>query len=50
MDARLRLRLRGAAESFLYGRMPQFYVWFAVFVLSGIALWRVMRAFFKLSS
>jgi solute:Na+ symporter, SSS family len=32
--------------SFLYGRMPQFYVWFAVFLLSGIGLWRVMRAFF----
>ena len=36
--------------SLLYERMPQFYVWFAVFVLSGIGLWRVMRAFFKLSS
>jgi Na+/proline symporter len=36
--------------SLLYGRMPQFSVWFAVFVFSGIGLWRLMRAFFKLSS
>ena len=32
--------------SLLYGRMPQFYVWLSVAVLSGIGLWRVMRAFF----
>jgi SSS family solute:Na+ symporter len=32
--------------SLLYGRMAQFYVWLAVVVLSGLGLWRVMRAFF----
>jgi solute:Na+ symporter, SSS family len=36
--------------SFLYGRMPQFYVWLAVALLSAFGLSRVMRAFFKLSS
>src|SRR3954471_5027620 len=32
--------------SFIYGRMPQFYVWLAVAVLSAFGLSRVMRAFF----
>jgi hypothetical protein len=33
--------------SFIYGRMPQFYIWLAVAVLSGIGLSRVMRTFFR---
>jgi SSS family solute:Na+ symporter len=32
--------------SFIYGRMPQFYVWLAVAVLSAFGLSRVMKAFF----
>jgi uncharacterized membrane protein AbrB (regulator of aidB expression) len=32
--------------SLLYGRMPQFYAWLAVAVLSAFGLSRVMRAFF----
>ncbi|MEA3247027.1 MAG: Na+:solute symporter, partial [Gemmatimonadota bacterium] len=31
--------------SLLYGRMPQFYVWGAVFVASGFGMWRVLRGF-----
>ena len=31
--------------SFLYGRMPQFYAWLAVFVFSGIGMARVLRGF-----
>jgi hypothetical protein len=34
--------------SFIYGRMPQFYVWLAVAVLSAFGLSRVMRAFFAI--
>jgi Na+/proline symporter len=30
--------------SLLYGRMPQFYAWLALFVLSGVGTWRVLRA------
>jgi Na+/proline symporter len=30
--------------SLLYGRMPQFYAWFVVFVVSGAGMWRVLRA------
>ena len=32
--------------SFIYGRMPHFYVWLAVAVFSAFGLSRVMRAFF----
>jgi Na+/proline symporter len=31
--------------SLLYGRMPQFYAWFAVFVISGLGMWRTLRGF-----
>ena len=31
--------------SLLYGRMPQFFMWLAVFVVSGIGLARVLRGF-----
>jgi hypothetical protein len=30
--------------SLLYGRMPQFYAWLALFVASGVGMWRVLRA------
>jgi hypothetical protein len=30
--------------SLLYGRMPQFYAWLALFVVSGAGMWRVLRA------
>jgi SSS family solute:Na+ symporter len=30
--------------SWLYGRMPQFYAWLALFVVSGVGMWRVLRA------
>ena len=30
--------------SLLYGRMPQFYAWLVLFVLSGAGTWRVLRA------
>lgn len=36
--------------SLLYGRMPQFYAWLAVFIVSGIGLWRVLSAFTKHST
>jgi Na+/proline symporter len=36
--------------SFLYGRMPQFYVWFAICLASGFGLWRVLRDFTKTAS
>ena len=29
--------------SLLYGRMPQFYAWLALFVASGVGMWRVLR-------
>jgi len=29
--------------SLLYGRMPQFYAWLVVFVVSGMGMWRVLR-------
>jgi solute:Na+ symporter, SSS family len=31
--------------SLLYGRMPQFYTWLAVFTVSGFGMWRVLRGF-----
>ena len=31
--------------SLLYGRMPQFYAWLAVFVISGLGMWRTLRGF-----
>ena len=31
--------------SLLYGRMPQFYMWLAVFVASGLGVWRTLRGF-----
>ena len=31
--------------SLLYGRMPQFAMWLAVFVVSGVGLARVLRGF-----
>jgi hypothetical protein len=33
--------------SFLYDRMPQFYAWLAVFVVSAWGVWRVLRAYFR---
>ena len=30
--------------SLLYGRMPQFYAWLVLFVVSGAGMWRVLRA------
>ena len=30
--------------SLLHGRMPQFYAWLVVFVVSGVGMWRVLRA------
>jgi len=33
--------------SFLYDRMPQFTMWFAVFVVSAFGVWRVLRAYFR---
>jgi solute:Na+ symporter, SSS family len=33
--------------SFLYGRMPQFAMWLAVFVISSVGVWRVLRAYFR---
>ena len=33
--------------SLLYGRMPQFEMWLAVFVVSAIGVWRVLRGFFR---
>jgi solute:Na+ symporter, SSS family len=33
------------AGSFIYGRMPQFVVWLAVFIVSGIGVQRVLRGF-----
>lgn len=35
------------AGSLLYGRMPQFYVWFAVFLISAVGMWRVLRGFWN---
>ena len=29
--------------SLLYGRMPQFYAWLAMFVASGVGMWRVLH-------
>ena len=29
--------------SLLYGRMPQFYAWLVLFVVSGAGMWRVLR-------
>ena len=31
--------------SFLYGRMPQFFMWLAVFVVSGLGMLRVLRGY-----
>jgi len=31
--------------SLLYGRMPQFWLWFATFLLSGFGMFRVLRGF-----
>jgi hypothetical protein len=31
--------------SLLYGRMPQFSAWLAVFVVSGLGMWRTLRGF-----
>ncbi len=31
--------------SLIYGRMPQFYLWLAIFSLSGFGMWRVLRGF-----
>jgi Na+/proline symporter len=31
--------------SFLYGRYPQFGAWLAVFVISGVGVWQVLRGF-----
>jgi Na+/proline symporter len=33
--------------SLLYGRMPQFLMWLAVFVVSGIGVWRVLVGYFR---
>jgi SSS family solute:Na+ symporter len=31
--------------SLLYGNTPQFFAWFAVFAISGVGMWRVLRGF-----
>ncbi|MFI5243946.1 MAG: sodium:solute symporter family protein [Gemmatimonadales bacterium] len=31
--------------SLLYGRYPQFFAWLAVFVISGLGMWRTLRGF-----
>jgi Na+/proline symporter len=31
--------------SLLYGRMPQFWAWLAVFIVSGLGMWRTLRGF-----
>jgi len=31
--------------SLLYGRMPQFFAWLTVFVISGLGMWRTLRGF-----
>ena len=36
--------------SFLYGRMPQFYMWLVVFVVSAWGVWRVLRGYFSAPS
>jgi hypothetical protein len=33
--------------SLLYGRLPQFGFWLAVFVASGAGMWRVLRGFWR---
>ncbi len=33
--------------SLLYGKMPQFYAWLVVFVLSGLGIWKVLRGFWR---
>ncbi len=33
--------------SLLYGKMPQFYAWLVVFVLSGLGMWKVLRGFWR---
>jgi SSS family solute:Na+ symporter len=33
--------------SFLYGHMPQFYMWLAVFVISGLGMRKVLAGFWK---
>ena len=35
------------AGSLLYGRMPQFYAWLAVFLVSAVGVWRVLRGFWS---
>jgi solute:Na+ symporter, SSS family len=31
--------------SLLYGHMPQFFAWLAVFLVSAFAVWRILRGF-----
>ncbi len=33
--------------SLLYGRAPQFYMWLAVFIVSGLGMWRTLRGFWS---
>jgi hypothetical protein len=33
------------AGSLLYGRTAPFFAWLAVFVLTGLGMWRVLRGF-----
>jgi Na+/proline symporter len=35
--------------SFLYGRMPQFWMWLVVFVLSGVGMLKVLRGYWQTS-
>jgi hypothetical protein len=36
--------------SFLYGRMPQFWMWLGVFALSGFGMVKVLRGFWATSA
>ena len=36
--------------SLLYGRMPQFYLWLALFVASGVGVWRVLQGYWAASA
>ena len=36
--------------SLLYGRMPQFYMWLALFIVSGLGVWRVLQGYWAASA
>jgi hypothetical protein len=35
------------ARSLVYGRMPQFYAWLAVYLVSAVGVWRVLGGFWS---